>query len=108
MKYWLEERSNNNRSSKLSTNMFFLALNNVWRDMFQPNCAGTKRIRAQGQCSACHDCDSGKKRCAIYPACKDAKVKLAHFRKDNMSEATKRHENRGTTFKIDFASRRLE
>ena len=81
LKFWLEERTNNNRSTQLSTNMFFLALNNIWRDMFQPDFAGTKKIRARGQCSACLDCDSGKQRCATYPACKDAEVKLPHFRR---------------------------
>lgn len=70
---------NFHRTMSHDDNMFSIAINNLWRGMFQYNELDVP-IRKAGVCQACKQCDDGTKRCVRHPDCQTASIKRAHCR----------------------------
>ena len=80
LQYELVKHCNNCRVPDLKKNMFVLALNNLWRDVFQYQ---AQPLRKQSKCQLCEKCGKGDWVCTRYPDCKDDEktpVRLPHLK----------------------------
>lgn len=77
VKFELQDHSQNWLSPTLSTNKLASALTHISREMFQIK---EVALRQKRPCKLCVRCDGGAERCTRWPACKDAPMKLPHWK----------------------------